>query len=157
MASFLQTMMGWYRLLNGGPKKATLDRNKKRGPDWPSPLACPAVPTLFDEIAGARILQRQPHWSKRQCIFHAVNVARVGLAPAACSTSLCLAGRSRRLWLQIVHSGSLTRCRSPLWRRGDFTKCFAGARRRQHCTATCSDWQVPSGVLLDTRSCICLR
>ena len=33
--------------------------------------------TLFDEVAGARILQRLPHWSLRQCIFHAISTAHV--------------------------------------------------------------------------------
>ena len=33
--------------------------------------------TLFDEAAGARILQRLPHWSRRQCVFHAMAAARV--------------------------------------------------------------------------------
>ena len=38
--------------------------------------------TLFDEAVGARILQRLPHWSRRQCVFHAMAAARV--AEAAC-------------------------------------------------------------------------
>ena len=33
--------------------------------------------TLFDEIAGPRILSRRPEWSRRQCVFHAIDVSQV--------------------------------------------------------------------------------
>ena len=33
--------------------------------------------TLFDEIAGPRILSRRPEWSRRQRVFHAIDVSQV--------------------------------------------------------------------------------
>ena len=33
--------------------------------------------TLFDEVAGPKILTRRPEWSRRQCVFHAVDMSAV--------------------------------------------------------------------------------
>ena len=33
--------------------------------------------TLFDEMAGPKILTRRPEWSRRQCVFHAVERSAV--------------------------------------------------------------------------------
>ena len=33
--------------------------------------------TLFDEVAGPRVLTRRPEWSRRQCVFHAIDMAQV--------------------------------------------------------------------------------
>ena len=45
---------------------------------WLARLAgmSPSPFTLFDEAGGAHILQRQPHWSRRQCVIYAIGVAR---------------------------------------------------------------------------------